>query len=1544
MADPVTNLNQTLANHPALANNPAIAGDVATSSNPDASATTLLHANNVSALQQALNDNQATHNNQSIWQSAFGGAAKAVGSALTWLNKPLQEVQRDYKFIHSVYTRHGVVQGLLATAGIAGGASLGAFFGPEGAAAGADLAGAIERNLVGRFGVAYRDSLNDSNNPNYKVSAGRDFANALAQVPGLGDLRNTDTGLGKVVSGIGDAAFDVNLDPLAVGLKAKSGIAQGKYLTVKTEEGVNVITNKLAFKQGIPALQNFLERNSLQTFGSSEQLNNLYNAGKNPAVIDRIFGGAGTRYVRSLDNIAKDMNGVNGSATVAIKNPGLQEMVPYLEDAKAKVGTMTSDDVHKVFLQTMGDAEFSQNYLSTTASFVPSRTVVRAALSTAADKLRQWDTNDVNYLRANQANFFVPRKGFTASIGPVTNPDTGEITQGIIQSAEQQKILPVVFRPFDKDAWKSALAGKVRTFSGYLPYAIDDKTLELSNIKFSPDNPTALVPIYRMARFSMSDQLAKQRVTEFANAADIQQKKKIYAGIVNEMLKAAGIPDSTEFVKEMHDRIGQMVEGPIDKNQFGHGYFSGDKVSEGSSSAGTYQRGLYEDHAGQFVLPDFREVKSAMRNVGTYGKIYGKIDNFAAKAYTDSVFKPLALLTAGFGLRIAASELLPAVFRFGVLETAKSKIATAAEKMNYKLVAGESDAILENATHAVSQGTDPAKFLADAADAVSGKRIQKLYAKGLTKLASDNDLDLAARIAIATRGHMGTGATLTGYGIPTEQQEMYRKLSEVVSQQAERNGGLTGKQLQKELRSVYGVTKNPLVPVGKYSFYTNVDPEFDLHYYTELSKTTSGTSRSQIASDLRDQLTQGKSVQEALDAVRTQEAARIRDVNYAPYARERRLMAGYSENADDFAFDRVDNILNLFVGREGDKVNMAFLDKVANGEKPTLDEIRALQPGERPRAVAGQRYREMPGTNLQQRITNFGFHHVIDPIINGMSREPLFFNHVKNEMRSLQMAVNTGKLSEEEALRIAMTRGSFSMVPQIHNTSLRTQFSVLARNYLPFYFAQEQAMRRAGNLILTNPQAFRQYQLVQQGINNPGFVEVDSNGQKHITLPVVGELGGMFLNAANQLGLPVVGNLPITVTGDLQSLKTVLPEFNTPGISPFVSIAANTLGAFDPTLDREIKKVTGGAGFAKGYFDQLMPNSVARTVYHAIDAKETETSFYNAITSAITSAAAHGQVPAADASPVEKQAFLDRIKNNAKSIMIMKAILGAVSPLAPAVTNEDPGLRQEFYTLLKQTSPVTNKPMTYSEALDKFVAEHGTGAISYTISKSIGSVPGATMPYTDAAINWIEKNQALLSSTNAVGAAFLVPQVTSGAGDAQAIHDEIIKMHLRANKTPADFLKSYYTAAGNNFISAQRAGHDKAMADLAGAGASQTQERAAWSAFVNQYGQMNPIWWDDYTSTAKKHVASQAAQDFVQMFAGKSDADISKAYGSQALPVKQLMDAWTQHNQAVIQLRASGATEYTKAENESWQTFLKKVGNDQPQLNTVINSVFSRLG
>jgi hypothetical protein len=1523
----VNNVNQVLANNPSMVNSPGLVNDALSSSNPDAAATALSHTSSGMALQQSLQDHQAENGSENIWQRVFGGAAKAVTNSLAWLGKPLQEVQRDYKFIHSVYTRHGIFNGFMATAGVIGGGTLGAFFGPEGAVAGADVAASIERNLLTRFGSSYRDSVNDSNNPNYKVSFGRDFSNALSQVPGLGDLRNTDKGLGKIISGAGDIAFDFNFDPINVGFKTRSNIQQGKYL--KTEDGKVITTLKGPFRALNDATQGFFERNSLKIY-SPDQLDSLYQAGKNTNIADVLTGNSGKRYVRALEDIKGIINKADSpelaQMDIALKYPGLQGMTKYLTKPNAEV---TIDDLHKVFLSTTHDVEMMKNFSINGASMVPNRTVLRAAASSAADKLRQWDTNDELYLRGNQANFFLPRKSEKLVID-----EAGKV----VNTGEMQTILPVALRPFSGDAWKSAIAGKTRTFSGYLPYTIDSKTLELSNTKFDPSDPASATSLYRIARFSLSDQMARQKTTEFM-LGDLATKRDVYSSLVSEMFKAAGLPDDSTFAKNIMDKSAAMVHRSLKSSDYGPGYLSNEGASQVALNGRTTTQGAFLDQRGMFAMPDFRVVKGAMRDLGTYGKLYGRIDDFAAR-YTDGIFKPLALLTGGFGLRIAGSELIPAVFRFGSLDIAKSKVAGAAAKMNYKLAAGEDESIIENAIHAVHNGTDPAEYLANAAAEAEGKTVRKTIAKGLSKLASEDDLDLAARIAIATKGHMASGATFTGYGIPAEHQEFMRQLTDIMGQNAKR--------------------RFP-VKTGEYSHYEKSNPKFDIHYHMELSKSATTESRKTIVADALAELKKGATADEAWEVARLKDEARIRKVQYDensptfmgkatkddPYADERRTMAGYvNETPESFSSRRTDIMRNLFTGDTADTVNRKFMEDVANGKKISLDRIKGLKDENRPKAVAGQDYEMMPGPNLTERITNFGFEKIIDPIINNLSRQPLFFNHVKNEMKSLQYALDKGFISEEEATRIAMTRATYAMVPQIHNTALKTQFAVLARNYLPFYFAQEQAMRRAGSLIATNPEAFRKFQLIQQGMNNPGFVETDSSGAKHVTLPFIGELGASFLNAASMLGMPVVGGLPVNVTGNLTSLKTVLPELNVPGVSPFVSIAANTLGAIDPSLDREIKKVVGGAGFSKSYFDQLMPNSIARTVYHAIDAKETESSFFNATIAALASAGYHGKVPPADASPIEKQAFIDRIKNNAKSIMIMKALVGAVSPLSPAVSQEDPGLRDEFYKLLKTTSPATGKLMTYPEAIDKFINEHGSGAISYTVARSEGTIPGASMPYTNEAINWIQNNKDLLYSPQAVGAAFLVPQTPSLSGDAQAIHDEVIKMHLRANKTPEAFLASYYTAAGNNYIAAQRGTHDKQMDALAKAGASQQAERAQWSAFVNAYGQTNPIWWDDYSSTKKTHLAQQAMADFQQMFSGQdaNGKSVKIPTGSQVDAIKGLVSDWTAHNQAVVQYRAAGASEAVKAEKDNWANYLKSKVEQDGRLNTVVNSVFARLG
>ena len=50
------------------------------------------------------------------------GGIPGISTLMNWASKPIQEIQKDFKFINAVYDKHGVASGLLATLGVVGGA------------------------------------------------------------------------------------------------------------------------------------------------------------------------------------------------------------------------------------------------------------------------------------------------------------------------------------------------------------------------------------------------------------------------------------------------------------------------------------------------------------------------------------------------------------------------------------------------------------------------------------------------------------------------------------------------------------------------------------------------------------------------------------------------------------------------------------------------------------------------------------------------------------------------------------------------------------------------------------------------------------------------------------------------------------------------------------------------------------------------------------------------------------------------------------------------------------------------------------------------------------------------------------------------------------------------------------------------------------------------------------------------------------------------------------------------------------------------------
>jgi hypothetical protein len=662
------------------------------------------------------------------------------------------------------------------------------------------------------------------------------------------------------------------------------------------------------------------------------------------------------------------------------------------------------------------------------------------------------------------------------------------------------------------------------------------------------------------------------------------------------------------------------------------------------------------------------------------------------------------------------------------------------------------------------------------------------------------------------------------------------------------------------------------------------------------------------------------------------------------------LVRAHDQTAGQWAHSMADGLRNSVTGQDG-----TFHDNlaraIANGEKPDAATMDAIDPASYPRGMAGRRDMPYIGKNLYERVVTGGYG-VLGHIVDSLSREPLFVQQFGTQLKTLQYAVKAGHMNSEEAKWIAAEAATKAILPQIHNPMLRSQFSVAANNYLPFWFAQEQAYKRFRNLAISNPEAIRRYQMIYAGLNNSAFVQKDANGNGHVMLPGAGIVGSTLINAAAKLGLPLTAGLPMSATGATSSLQSVLPETNLPGISPILGLGMKYLGYHNAMLSNIVNKIDPFATNTD-LISTVLPSSPVRDVITGLTASEGDLAFANAETEALRSAFFHGNLDGYETmSPAQKQAALDRVKNNARSVFIFKALLSAISPLAPSVSETDvskngTGLRQEFLDMVNQayakggpevTLPDGTKESTYTAVIHKFLAEHGSKAISYTVASTIPSDPGY-IPLNNPAIQWVEKNQSLINSPYGLAASFLVPQ-TSAGGDAQLIQDELMKDNLRSRATPEQFMEGVYTAAGNNAIAPSQQAYDKFVAANQGDSHALNLAYNAWQTYKQDFGLAHPLWWKNYgDSTQQQQTALESIKGLLFLLRDGPPGLVDHAEPQVQL-VSSILNDWLRHEAAATSLTGRAATN----ERHGWTDYLRQQELAAPALAPIIRTVFLPLG
>ena len=1741
---------------------------------------------------------------------------KAIGTAMSWANKPLQEIQKDYKFIHSLYADHGVGAGLLGTLGVVAGGVIGTIAGPEGTIAGAvlgaELAGIGERQILGRVVPTFKNSFDKSNDPNYLASAGRDLAHGLSQIPGFGTLANTNTGIGQIVSGIADATFDFESDPLANAGKLKASIRRGGAvsLAVQTDEAGNVIKtadNNPVFKidpdtkkpyaaSSLPmatsgsGLSNFLLANSLVVHDSSQ----LDLALKSPLAgpVNRAIADIVDKAVNSPKTAAADIANTYGT-----KNGWSRKMSVAL----SKVSN--ADQVTQIFKQALYSKELAD--ISTEALGelkLPTKSVGKLLSEKIGPERIKNSLQGSTF--NDQVNLLVPRK--SAVMEPVTD-EAGNVTmqpktvtrmdaQGNRTTEQVFKLnKPAIFAPGDA---MNALAAKVRTFTGQRPLSFDKEEMALSSKQVDMSDPNLGKTIYDIAYLSMPHRVALERASAFLTASSDKERLAMLHTLHQEVLKNFGIADS-----QATPLFGQLKDASVG-SEADHGVYGkldggdvGTVETKPEYGANPKSMGIVIGHAYKGAMLDLKDIRQQLRSAKAYGAMYNPVDDFFTK-YTNVIFAPLALLSPAFGLRVSTGEVLHQVMRRGLPSYINNVLAATLKNMNDKYKLYHADKIAQGLTEAdkaaieLEQKTGVAKPVTEteitkelndkenivkrAYDAVNGERIAKqnydanrfhpdsvqTAREGASDYAEqagikqDNTIDYknlkadkirAAKIAEeydklpvmseaakpkydalaaevkqqfdymtnklgvkvefvekdpyknskemmadvnqgqlkvlktsttgphpyfteeqndmfrAVHDYFGHAATGRGFGqdgeeaawahhsqmfspdaraalttetrgqnswyhnngkkfaeqktaiLPDEYHQVPNDIARIekqtiksaVSSKAAWNaavnkisdtrhtlmpmGWIAGKFLKTNLASYLVADKirlmdeyqdvlgsrgptagvasshqasqemsakdqidmftktrgHSMVPGQELAGLTQFDPHF--HDYAAKNINMAGADEAQrdiaraYIQAFKNPAFRNMSVEDQFASLVDGQAANIRNLNM--YKDYRNVLDGYTKAVpESFAKAQIDHLHGIVKGANG-VVNMDLVNKIAKGEQVTGKELRQRPIEQMPISVLGRRMQPRMSDALRQAEEK-GYRTFVNPIMDYISRQPLFNDFYARRRMSNEPLIQMGLMSRDEAVRLSAIQATKEMIPAIHSPAIRSQFAVIHRSLLPFFFAQEQAMRRTGRLILTNPQAFRDFQIIQQGMNNPGFVHTDANGQKYIVYPGLGEMGNAMSRGLSALGLSQFNGLPTSITGNTASLLTVLPEIKTPGTSPFINFALSELSKKFPWLDKATNIASGGYP-SQNMIDTFIPSSTMRDLFNSMNMDDRESAVYNSKLSAIMAAYYHGDLPANFTSlpAFEQQTILTKIEHNAQSNLIIKGLFAFFLPLAPTVSNDYynkqmQSLRSEYIGLLNAIDPATGVKYTAASALNKFIADNGERALSYTVAHTTSGTGGAYAPLADSTVTWINNNQPLLNNKDySTAAPYLIPQVADSK-DALAVENKLLINHFRAKVTSKDFISALYVKQGWQDLAVDHAAYqaDLTKLRLSGDKRGMYQSSQIWKQIADNYGQSNPIWYADYTNPTRVETAQKAVSQFLVM-QSKGLLDTS----SQGQAISTILDNYKQYHQDLIANTYNGThlPGYTNAMN-AWYSYMDNLATSNPQLSSVVTGVFRR--
>ncbi|NNN07810.1 MAG: hypothetical protein HKL85_01285 [Acidimicrobiaceae bacterium] len=193
-----------------------------------------------------------------------------------------------------------------------------------------------------------------------------------------------------------------------------------------------------------------------------------------------------------------------------------------------------------------------------------------------------------------------------------------------------------------------------------------------------------------------------------------------------------------------------------------------------------------------------------------------------------------------------------------------------------------------------------------------------------------------------------------------------------------------------------------------------------------------------------------------------------------------------------------------------------------------------------PRFIAARQYQEGKWYDAIIKTSDWMHKNALGPIVNSLVRDPLFLMEFDSEMEKLHGLYGAGVVGRDEQKLMAYQNATQNMVKYVHNPLDKEIFEARTRAFFPFWFAQNQAWRRAFRVLREDPGSFEK--LMRQYLMVTNYVSKQSQGGN---VPIVALPGSELPPAFSQYfanpGVKSAFNLSMGFGADVGSVSSIIP-------------------------------------------------------------------------------------------------------------------------------------------------------------------------------------------------------------------------------------------------------------------------------------------------------------------------------------------------------------------------------------------------------------------